>query len=405
MHNVSVPMTDDPACDPPEKWFTANVPIFRPHEVLSYLFDNVGVKVPEFEVKKYWRHAREAGIPWALESDGEECRLPIKFFGDDVQINDSGDKVFAFVLSCPLWRPNSARNSRWPVAILSLRHCTGWATIRPILAELVSSLNQAFDNPTRGGLTFQVTEIGMDWKAFRELLQLKTHWNAFSMCHMCRTTNTEYAELPEELSWRNTTEFIAEVLRPTDVTPLILLRRFNVSCLQWCSLHNVNLGLLWTINGACLLYLVETNVYGDVGELGYGRCLKLAFQDFKSWQTNSKIRCSQRQFNERMLLKKGHGAYPSAKGYNSRCITAFLSDKFKAMLDSSGADPPPELLLQTHCLCLDLISFKSLFDFYMYTKQKQNSLLKSFTANPETGRQQTSPNLQASYPDTTKEVN
>ena len=259
------------------------------------------------------------------------------------------------MISCPLWRPNNARNSRWPVAILSLRHCTGWATIRPLLAELVSSLNEAFDKPTRGGLMFQVTEIGMDWKAFRELLQLKSHWNASFMCHMCRMTNHQYADLPEELSWRSTAEFIAEALRPTEVTPMILLRRFSVSCLAWCSLHNVNLGLLWTINGACLQYLVESDVYCSLREFGYGHCLKLAFQDFKSWQKNTKIRCSQREFSERMLFKKGHGSYLSAKGYNSRCIAAFLSDKFKLLLDASGAHPSSELLLQTHCLCLELV--------------------------------------------------
>ena len=400
MHNVSVPMTDDPGRDPPEKWYSADVPIFWPHEVLSYLFDDVGIQVPDIEIKKYWREAREAGIPWALESDGEENKLPVKIFGDDCQINDSGDKVFAFVISCPLWRPNNARNSRWPVAILSLRHCIGWATIRPLLAELVSSLNKAFDNPTCGGLTFQVTEIGMDWKAFRELLQLKSHWNASFMCHMCRINNSQYADLPEDLNWRNTAEFIAEVLRPNELTPIILLRRFSVSCLAWCSLHNVNLGLLWTINGGCLQYLLENNIYGNLLELGYGQCLKLAFRDFKTWQSNTKIRCSQREFTSRMLFKKGHGAYLSAKGHNSRCIAAFLSDKFKSLLDMGGADPPRELLLQTHCLCLELINYSSTclnsdeIKINHETKTLQKQIPKSPTADPETLSQETIPHLQ-----------
>ena len=350
MHSVTVLLAEDPKKDPQDKWFNFELPYFKPHEVLAYMFDEAGVEVQHATLQRYWDEARQSGIPWALKEDSE-LRIPVKFFADDAQINDQGDKVFSFVISCPLFRPKSARNSKWPVAIINLRKSLGWATLRPVLGALVHSLNVAYDTATSKGFKFQVTEIGMDWKAAREMFNLRSHWNSPNLvCHMCRMTNTGYHLLPNVLQWRTTVDLLTEVLHTDNVTPLVLLRNFEVSCITWCSLHNLNLGILWTINGGSLAYLLERDCYGNLAANGFDACLKTAYKDFKEWQARVKIRCSQRPFTMKMLFKASHGAYLTAKGYNSRVITAYLADKTKLVLDACPEPVPPELLLQSHCL-------------------------------------------------------
>ena len=350
MHNVTVSMTGNPLKDSEESWYKQDIPIFYPHEVLSYLFETVNVRVPEKALRNYWQEAKEHKVPWAChDDDPNDLRIPIKFFCDDASMNDQGDKVFAFVLSCPLFRPKQARHSRWPVAVIGLKHSVGWATLRPVLSELVYSLNLAFDTKTQSGFRFQVTEMGMDWKALREVFQLRTHWNSTTMmCHMCKTGKMDYPSLPDDLEWRTTAEFLADILPTTNVSPLVLLRRFDISILTWCSLHVLNLGLLWTLNGGAFAHLIELGIYGDSSDVA--QCLKQAFSDFKSWQASSKVRCSQRPFTMNMLFKKSHGAYLSTKGHNARCICAYLADKSKTVLGDC-ANPSDELVLQTHAMC------------------------------------------------------
>ena len=348
MHDVTVPLTEQPATDPASAWYEAAVPIFHPHEVLRYLFDDVGIRVPDQALRDYWNESTRSGIPWAVQSE-DNSRIPLKLFSDDAQVNDQGDKIFAFVISCPLFRPKNSRTSKWPVAVINLRRSLGWMTIRPIISALVYSLNLAYDEPTREGFRFQVTEIGMDWKALRETFNMKSHWNSALMCHMCHMNNKEYANLPSNLRWRSNSNFIAEILSPNEVTPLILLRQFDVSCITWCSLHNLNLGLLWTINGGGLVCLLEMNVFGNLSAEGFDACLKKAYLDFRQWQRATRKYCSQRPFTYRMLFKNAHGAYFSAKGWNSRCICAFLADKSKSVLDMT-IDPSAELQLCTHAL-------------------------------------------------------
>ena len=85
MRYVKVELTNDPAHDNPKDWFEAEIPIFYPHEILRYLFEELGVAVPSAALSKYWSEAKEAGLP----------RIPLKLFADDAQFNDEGDKDFA----------------------------------------------------------------------------------------------------------------------------------------------------------------------------------------------------------------------------------------------------------------------------------------------------------------------
>ena len=42
--------------------------VVDPISLLSYLWNDVGIKVGEEEVKKYWQHHRQFGAKWALHS-------------------------------------------------------------------------------------------------------------------------------------------------------------------------------------------------------------------------------------------------------------------------------------------------------------------------------------------------
>ena len=355
MHYVEVPVaTSEAAKLDPQKWTYEKIPMYNPHEVLAYLWDTVGVEVPNEVVANFWPRAKENRIPWALLEDSSD-RLPIKLFGDDCQYNDQMDKCIAIIISCPLFRPRSARNARWIIAVLKLTTSVGCETLRPVLAQCVQSLNQAYDFPTpRTGAKFVVTEIGGDWKYFRDSFCMNTHWNSSRMCHHCRLPREEFPTYPDNLPLRTTSEFIAEVLRGLNVTPLILLRNFDITKITWCQLHNVNLGLLWTCNGGCMALLLELGAFGSLDD-GVRTCLQRAYVQFKGWQKATGIHASQRPFTIKMLFKTSHGAYLSTKGFNARVLCAFLSDTSKKVL-TEQLPAPDELVLVTRAMLPSFIS-------------------------------------------------
>ena len=77
----------------PVPWVYRDVPIYWPHELLEYIFQEAGVQIPAGKLVEYWREAAARGLPWAqnLEDDFDpSCRIPIKLFGDDATYNKRG---------------------------------------------------------------------------------------------------------------------------------------------------------------------------------------------------------------------------------------------------------------------------------------------------------------------------
>ena len=147
-------------------WCHKQVPMLDPHSVLTYLVDEIGLEIKESELKKYWREARANGCPWA--QDESQDRIPVKIFGDDCVYDDRQTKAYAIVMSLPLWRPKSARNSRFLLWVQKSSKFVGFEGVQPVLARLVWSLNYAYDNKLpKTGHRFVVTEIGGDWAWFR----------------------------------------------------------------------------------------------------------------------------------------------------------------------------------------------------------------------------------------------
>ena len=354
LHYVTVPTAvDEQAKMDPKQWVNVDIPMYDPHQVLAYLWDEVGITVSEEAVHSFWNEARANGIPWAFLEEQNTQRLPIKLFGDDCTYNQQLDKCLAIVISCPLWRPKSARNTRWIIAVLKLNSSVGFETVRPVLARCVWSLNLAYETATAvAKARFVVTEIAGDWKYLREAFNWNCHWNHTTrICHHCRITREEYAMLPDNLSFRTTAEFISEVLPVNRVTPLILLRSFDVTKITWCQLHNLNLGLLWTCNGGCIALLLERGWFGDPSD--GKRCLRTAYDGFKKWQKENHFSCSQRRFTFRTIFKAAHGAYLSGKGYNSRVVCAWLADEINNYISQHPEPLPDEVLLTAHAMQLD----------------------------------------------------
>ena len=285
-----------------------NVPMYDPHELLGYLFGQVGVHVDSQVVQAYWDKAIEAKLPFALQAVNTDPeirnRIPLKIFGDEATYNLLGDQCLGFILSCPLWRPNAGRNSRWTFAVLLESRSLGFATWEPLLARMTWSLNVAY---TQGaaGFKFQVTEIGGDWKFLRQVFQLQTHWNSKdNFCHLCNLQRAQFASLSDPLPFRSTTQFIRDVLpQHGPQCSWILLRGFDVSIIQWCQLHVLNLGLLWTSNGGAIDFLLEQGYFGHV-EWSQDWQLEAAFDSFLRWQATTRNKCSQRKFTPKMLWKK-----------------------------------------------------------------------------------------------------
>ena len=220
--------------------------------------------------------------------------------------------------------------------------------------RIVQQLNRCIEERvTRNGHHFMVTEIGGDWKYIREAFEMRSHWNSSKMCHLCQTPRLCMTDLSDDLPWRDLANFCEEIL-PTNNnwSPLVLLRNFHPTLITWCLLHTVYLGLLWTANGASLAYLLELGRWGNPSDINLKLRLRLAYVSFQAWLKRYKISSSQRVFKPRMLFKSGHGAYLSAKGFNSRCLAAWLADESKEHLDSYSMDAPEELVLQTRTMLL-----------------------------------------------------
>ena len=301
--------------------------MFDPHRVLEYVFDECQLQLGHGVLEEFWHQARANGVPWAaLGHDGGELRVPVKLFGDDCKVGKAcGEKVSSIFLSCPLFRPYAARQSRW--LLWSMRHTLflGPITLRPILARITWSLNLAYDQALpKSGLKFVCTEISGDWKWQYDMWEYLPHWNSKAICPFCPVLKTDYAACdPPE--WRGTNEFVAEVL-PRVPAALVLLRGFDVSVVQICQLHVLNLGLLWTANGSSLLYLCVKGYFGDPVGSSLPTLLERAYADFLLWASATKARHNQKRFTVKYVIKKESGAYMCSKGHNSRVLVEWLRD-------------------------------------------------------------------------------
>ena len=252
--------------------------LFEPHTIVSYLFDHCGVQIDEELVKVYWDHHRSVQSPWVQNCDATSRHVPLALFGDGARCRQQTykkvEKVFGFFISLPLWRPKSARFSRWLLFSIDESLLFGRKTLNCVLARITWSINLLFWGlwPTHGpcneeidsrrkgqqitadGRVFALTELRGDWSYFKQLFGLQSSWKAgtnASVCFKCSAwgigppSHQYYHIGPRAHVW--TTEyslasFLANEMPETDVC--ILTEKFvfrqpmkkKRSCKSFCAL-------------------------------------------------------------------------------------------------------------------------------------------------------------------------
>lgn len=166
-------------------------------------------------------------------------------------------------------------------------------------------------------------------------LDLTRSWRFSQFCWRCDTSKKpgdpySFWDLSEDPEWEQTHvthgQFLARMIRAETASPLLLLPNFHFGIIKHCSLHNLNLGIMGTCNGGAMLLLCDLCFFGCSETLTLRQRLATAYRDFRQWCSENKVQCGQPLFREGMVWNQSYGAYFTAKGYNNRCILAWLSD-------------------------------------------------------------------------------
>ena len=200
------------ACKHPKLGLTfEKLPILHPHRILSYLFDEVKLRIDPEIVSQFWRHCRAMKEPWALESPGTESHIPIGLHGDGARLltHVRYEKHVAVWMNLPLWRPRSMRYSRWMLFSIAHNKLYKNRTLNNVWVRLVWSLEACFSgyNPTTrpgGGQLlrkrdirlagtpitknhdrFIMTELRGDWEWHRDVWRPSASWIGLNVCHKC----------------------------------------------------------------------------------------------------------------------------------------------------------------------------------------------------------------------------
>lgn len=274
------------------------VPILDPSEVLSYLVDDVGLACPQDEQARYWDFHREylEGHP------ASDQHVPVSLYGDDVQINRQGDSITGLYLNLTLFRPKRVRCTHYCIWAMRTHLVAGCFTLWPILAFIVSSLNKAFHGVGKSGTKFALAELKGDWPWVRKILRFAPSFTGNKVCFLCHATvwqhRCPYYDVDGHCAEISTAEYLTTMLDDSCTpSPLYLAIGFSVRMIQICSMHTVNLGLIFTTNGALLGTLIRTGFFGcPTGPGAFETALHAAFDDFLAWRKEKKIRSSQRRF-------------------------------------------------------------------------------------------------------------
>lgn len=280
-----------------------SVPVLDPCDVLAYLVDEVGLSCPADVQTQFWQRNREhlEGHP------ATDDHIPISLYGDDVQVNRQGDSITAMYLSLTLFKPKKIRCAHYCIWAMWTHLIAGCFTLWPILAFIVAALNRAFHGVGHSGKKFALAEIKGDWPWLRKILRFDPSFTGNRVCFLCHATvwrdRNPFYEF-DHSSEVSTMEYLGSMLdTKCSPSPLILVIGFSVQMIQICSMHTVNLGLVFTANGALLATLIRTGFYGcPDGQGAFEAALINAYDDFIAWRKANNVRSSQRQFKRSSVL-------------------------------------------------------------------------------------------------------
>lgn len=227
-------------------------PIIHPHEVLSYLWDHVGLRVSPEEVAKYWQHARQFNQQWATLASASDRHIPIGLHGDAARLwtQVRFEKVIAIHLNVCHFRPRSIRHSRFLLFSCPYEKLYKNRTLNQVFRRITWSLEAAFDgmNPqtgvggkalslhdqkrsqqplTRCGARFALCELRGDWEWHVFLWRPRASWQSNVICFRCPClakgpdTSKLYYNSGDDCSWESEEftlqEFVVHRLKETNL--------------------------------------------------------------------------------------------------------------------------------------------------------------------------------------------
>ena len=189
---------------------TAKLPVLLPSTILKYLIE-IGVQMPPQKVAEYWAHHRNKGVPWALAHQSDGSHIPIGIYGDAAKFGDTNDKkVWGIWMNLPLFRPASARMSRYLLFAVEHEMSFGMKTIFPLLQAVVDNLNSFYGSGILGH-KFATTEVRGDWEFHYLVFRMKKFWKSSSICWRCLATQglrdppaTCYLDFSDNPGWKAT---------------------------------------------------------------------------------------------------------------------------------------------------------------------------------------------------------
>ncbi|CAE7567602.1 unnamed protein product [Symbiodinium sp. CCMP2456] len=269
-----------------EKQGYMDIPFLDPHDILHYVHSELQLTVEPESVQSYWRRAAETGVGWATQQHNYDA-IPVGIYADETKygLHESQEKILAVFINLVLFRPQNIRLSRFLVCTIRSKFLLpGTATLNPILQRVVWSMGWASKGifPTTGfmggklsasqenragqslGAVFYVTELRGDLAWHKLALGIGDGWQSTCMCFFCEATATGrrkdlyFEHVGDAAPWRrtifrDTLEWMTAKLDLNNLCPFVLLPNFSIDAIRTCSMHNVNLGLLFTANGSSLL--------------------------------------------------------------------------------------------------------------------------------------------------------
>ena len=279
----------------------ASVPILDPGEILAYLVDEVGLSCPEDINRKFWQFSRGK-----CEHPATDDHVPVSLYGDEVQVNKQGDSITAMYLSLTLFKPKKVRCTHYCIWAMRTHLVAGCHTLWPVLAFVVESLNKAFEGVGKNKTKFALAELKGDWPWLRKILRFQPSFTGNRVCFLCHSTvfpdRIPFYDVDSDLDEISTIGFINTMLDTCSPSPLLLVIGFSPWMIRICTMHTVNLGLCFTVNGACLATLIRLGYFGNPAEGKFEDRLLDAHRDFVAWRRAAGVSSSQRRFKRSSAL-------------------------------------------------------------------------------------------------------
>lgn len=203
----------------------ATLPVQLPHKLLEFLLTSCELIIPDSVVVEYWRHLEEVNDELAVASANFRSLagdpvIPVGLHGDEASIglvNGPHEKIVAFSMSLPLFRPRATRLSRF--LLWSVEQQEIWSledTIYPMLSAVVDSLNLCAERAV-ASRRFLVTELRGDQVWIRYLFQHHSWWKRNEVCYRCEASCKGPISYLSYDGWlpskRSTLDFLAHELR------------------------------------------------------------------------------------------------------------------------------------------------------------------------------------------------